>query len=273
MIHEGKAPVLVSVQDGIAVITLNRPERQNAWTGEMGKLYAEALDTAGRDEAVRAIVVIGAGGHFSLGGDSEALTELVEEGALGVSQSNLSPWIAMTVSKPVIAAVGGVCCGVGLLQALYCDIRIAADDVKFSTAYVRRGLVAARGMSWLLPRLVGAGRAADLLYSGRVVRADEAERIGLANRVVPATDLLELTLDYARTIVAKSSPRALRGMKLQLQADLQCGFTESLDRAEVMLNDALASPDFAEGVKSWQERREPVFPSLASSLGHFDLVS
>ena len=271
MTSEFEAPVLLSVEEGVALITLNRPERQNAWTPAMTAHYAAALVSASRDPAVRVIVVTGAGDHFCPGGDGEAISDVAKSGA-GLAVSNPEPpWLALSIGKPVIAAIRGVCFGYGLFQALCCDIRFAGEDAKFSTAYARRGLVAEMGMSWLLPRAIGSGRAADLLFSARLVRADEAERMGLVSRVVPAGEVLEAALSYARTMAAQTSSHSLRSMKLQLYTDMMSTFSEAFKRAETLLTQATASDDFKEGVKSWLEKRAPNFAPLPEDLARFDI--
>jgi enoyl-CoA hydratase/carnithine racemase len=264
-------PVLVAIDRGVAVVTLNRPERQNGWTPQMAAAYLGALEALARDEAVRAIVVTGAGDHFCVGADGTVLGELAETGGEAARAPVRPYYLGLTVAKPVIAAIRGVCFGIGLQQALCCDIRLIGDDAKFSTAYVRRGLSAELGMSWLLPRIVGAGRAADMLLSGRTVRAEEAERMGLANRVVPAADLPGEAIAYARTLAEQCAPRAMRDAKLQLYADLMSDLFTGYQRAQDLLPRAMESADFKEGVKSWQERRPPAFPPLSADAAFLPL--
>lgn len=261
--------VLVSIDRGVASVVLNRPERQNAWTGALGRRYFETLHALARDGEVRAIVVSGAGGVFSTGADAKVL-----EGVAGQT-TKVAPerpyWTPLSIGKPLIGAIAGPCFGVGLQQALCLDIRFAAEDAKFSTAYARRGLVAELGMSWLLPRIVGAGHAADMLFSGRVVRAAEAERIGLANRVLPAADLDAAALDYARGLAAACSPRAMRAMKQQLLRDLMQDFAPAYAQAQALLAEAVQWPDLAEGVASWTEKRPPAFPPLSPELATIEV--
>ena len=250
-----------SVDDGVALLTLTRPERLNAWTAEMQRDYFDLLgDAAARDD-VRVIVVTGEGRGFCAGADMEALQEI---GAGGLEQAaavqdNRPQTFPLTIPKPVIAAINGPCAGIGLVQALMCDIRFAAADAKITTAFARRGLVAEHGMSWLLPRLVGHAHALDLLLSARVVLGEEAERLGLVNRSLPGAGLLDETLAYARDVAANCAPSSLAAMKQQVYHDLRSGLDESLARANELMVESLGAPDFVEGVSSFVERRPPQF--------------
>lgn len=262
--------VLYAVEDGVAMLTLNRPERSNGWTGALGQLYFSLLERAAHDPTVRAIVVTGAGRAFCVGGDGAKLQDVVGAGGIEAPVTTYAYTFPLRVGKPVIGAINGACFGIGLQQALCCDIRIAADDAKFSTAYARRGLVAEYGMSWLLPRIVGAGHAMDMLLSARLVRAAEAERMGLVNRVVPAADLLTEAVAYAREIAKNCAPASLRQMKKQAILDLTGELDTAYARAETMLAEATTSDDFREGVKSWQEQRAPAFPPLGEDKALID---
>lgn len=261
--------VLVSVEQGVAQVVLNRPEQQNAWIGALGRRYFAALHRLAADGDVRAIVVSGAGGAFSTGADARALENVA------VGTTTVEPerpyWTPLSIGKPLVGAIAGPCFGIGLQQALCLDVRFAAEDAKFSTAYARRGLVAEMGMSWLLPRIVGVGHAADMLFSGRVVRAAEAERVGLVNRVVAGADLAAAATDYARSLAAACSPRAMRAMKAQLYGDLMQDFLPAYDRAQDLLAQAVQWPDLGEGVASWRARRPPAFPPLPLDLATIDV--
>lgn len=263
--------VTVSIDQGVANVVLNRPERQNGWTPALGQSYFAVLRDLAQDESVRVIVVSGAGGHFSVGGDGEMLGEIAGAGSHEASPQSAPYWLPLSIGKPIIGAISGVCFGVGMQQALCLDFRFAAEDVKFSTAYVRRGLIAELGMSWMLPRIVGVGLAAELMLSGRIVRAEEAERMGLVNRIFPTHALLEETLAFARTMAATCSPRAMRTLKDQLYRDLMTSLLPAYDRSEVLLPEAFAWPDFAEGVNSWQEKRAPAFPPLPAELARIEV--
>ena len=184
--------VLYEVREpGIAVITLNRPEQLNAWTGDMGAGYYDALDRAAADDAVRVIVVTGAGRGFCAGADMNGLQGIGAAG--GGGEGGGVPTApervfhhALTIPKPIIAAVNGACAGMGFSHAMVCDLRFAAAGAKFTTAFVRRGLIAEWALAWTLQRVAGPARALDVLMSGRVVLAEEAKELGIVNEVVPA---------------------------------------------------------------------------------------
>ncbi|GGA36643.1 enoyl-CoA hydratase-related protein [Sphingomonas psychrolutea] len=262
--------VLAEVADGIMTITLNRPDRGNAWNGPMAWEYFALLEQAARASDVRAIIVTGAGKAFCVGGDGEKLAVMAETG--DTKPAAAQPyWFPLSIGKPIIAAINGACFGIGLQQALVSDIRFASEDAKFSTAYARRGLVAEMGMSWLLPRLVGTGHAMDLLISARLVRAAEAERMGLINRVVAAGDLLAEARAYAKQLVDHCAPRSMRAIKEQCFRDLTNSFFDGFARSETLLNEAFGHADFKEGMRSWQEGRAPAFPALPDELALLDL--
>ena len=189
-------PVLYEFRDsGVAILTLNRPERMNGWGGGLAKRFYALLDQAEADPAVRAIVVTGSGRAFCAGADMGDLTSISEantDGETDISKmvGERHPHFVATLRKPVIAAINGACAGIGLTQALMCDVRFAAEGAKFTTSFARRGLIAEYGISWILPRVVGWGAAMDLLLSGRVFLADEAAALGLVKEVVPPEDLL-----------------------------------------------------------------------------------
>jgi enoyl-CoA hydratase/carnithine racemase len=207
-------PVLYETRGTVALLTLNRPDRLNAWNGELEQCYFDLLDQCGSDPAIRAVVVTGAGRGFCAGADMDVLQGIGGESASGMTRgARRQQWYTTTIPKPVIAAINGACAGIGLCQALMCDVRFAAAGAKFTTAFARRGLVAEHGISWILPRLVGPAKALDLLMSGRVFLAEEAERAGLVNEVVPGDQLLDHTLAYAHELVTFSSPASMAVMK------------------------------------------------------------
>lgn len=254
------------ISDGIAVLTLNRPERLNAWTGEMQVSYFDLLaDCGGRDD-VRAIVVTGAGRGFCAGadmGDLEALSG--GDGSVTTAAHDDRPQtFPLTIRKPIIAAVNGACAGLGLVNALMCDLRFAAEGAKITTAFVRRGLVGEYGLAWLLPRLVGPAHALDLLLSGRVVLAEEAAQMGLVNRVTSPEALMEETLAYARDLAANCSPASMAVIKDQVYGDLERGLDEAYARAIELMGESFKREDFQEGVASFIERREPRFAPLST---------
>jgi enoyl-CoA hydratase/carnithine racemase len=256
--------VQMQVQDGVALLTLNRPDRLNAWTTEMEHAYFDALDRCGHDEEVRVIVVTGTGRGFCAGADMQQLQAIGDGSIDGEAEERTPQTFPLTVPKPIIAAINGACAGIGLVQALMCDLRFAAEGAKLTTAFARRGLVAEHGISWLLPRLVGPARALDLLLSGRVVLAEEAGELGLVNRVFAPDALLDATLDYARDLVVNCSPASMATMKSQIYADLDRPLPEALAEADRVMLDSFAAPDFAEGVSSFLERRDPRFAALGA---------
>jgi enoyl-CoA hydratase/carnithine racemase len=256
--------VLKEVQDGVAVLTLNRPERLNAWTVEMEHTYFGMLEECASSPEVRAIVVTGTGRGFCAGADMHDL-QAIGNGSLDTAehaQGRRAQSYPLSIPKPIVAAINGACAGIGLVQALMCDVRFATEGAKLTTAFARRGLVAEHGISWLLPRLVGPARALDLLLSGRVVSAEEALELGLVNRVLRPDSLLEQTLDYARDLAVSCSPASMATIKRQVYADLSLGLPEALAEADELMLASFSAPDFAEGVTSFIERRDPRFAAI-----------
>jgi enoyl-CoA hydratase/carnithine racemase len=252
------------VQDGVALLTLNRPDRLNAWTAEMERVYFAMLEECAQAEEVRVIVVTGAGRGFCAGADMQEL-QAIGDGSVEVSaevHERRPQTFPLSIPKPILAAINGACAGIGLVAALMCDVRFAADGAKLTTAFARRGLVAEHGISWMLPRLIGPARALDLLLSGRVVLAQEAQTLGLVNRVSAPEKLLEETLDYARELALKCSPASMARMKRQVYVDLERGLPEALAEADRLMLESFTAPDFVEGVTSFLERRDPRFASL-----------
>src|SRR5882762_9627808 len=215
---------------GVALLTLNRPQRLNAWTTEMEHAYFGLLDECAASEEVRVIVVTGAGRGFCAGADMQGLQELSDGNASRErgGEARRPQTLPLSVPKPIIAAINGPCAGIGLVQALMCDIRFAAVGAKLTTAFARRGLVAEHGISWLLPRLVGPARALDLLLSARVILGAEAAQLGLVNRALPSKGLLEGALAYAHDLAANCSPASMATMKRQIYADLERGLVDAL---------------------------------------------
>lgn len=255
-------PILFDVEDGIATITLNRPDRLNAWNREMGAAYGEALNRASTDPQVRAVIVTGAGKGFCSGADMSLLESIGGGEAVVGADRQVLPTATIDVPKPVIGAVNGACAGLGLVIALSCDIRFAASGAKFTSAFVRRGLIAEYGSSWLLPRLVGISRALDIMLSGRVFLAEEAYELGLVNRVVPAEELIAITRAYARDLVENCAPRAMSVIKRQLYSHAAAPLDQALAESIRLTDESLKTSDFKEGVASYLEQRPPRFQPL-----------
>jgi enoyl-CoA hydratase/carnithine racemase len=255
--------VLSSVEDGVALLTWNRPARNNAWTVDMEGAYFDLLEACTVNPAVRAIVVTGAGKSFCPGLDAQAL-DGISNGVDTKPHERRPMTLATTIPKPIIAAINGACAGVGLIQALACDLRFVASTARLSTAFSRRGIMAEHGVAWLLPRVVGWGNAVDLLYSGRVIGAEEALGMGLVNRVLEPDDLLPAALQYARDLATWASPIAIGYMKEQLFHAQTQTLEEARQEALGLWRGTLrAHPDFREGVRSFIERREPNFAPWA----------
>lgn len=266
----------------VAVITLDRPDRLNAWTGRMHTEYRALLARAAADPGIRVIVVTGAGRGFCAGADTRALEGHVARGAYdpGTGPDIARPGYGVRpefdaefayhfgIPKPIVAAVNGPAAGVGFALACYCDIRIAAAGAKLTTAHGRLGLPAEFGLSWLLPRLIGLTRAADLLLSSRVVLAEEAFAMGLVNQVVPVPDVLAEAVAYARTLADEVSPASMAVTKLQMYTDLHGDVASSVEYAHSRLEEMMRGPDFVEGVAALTERRPPAFaPPVPGSPG------
>lgn len=258
----GAPAVLSQRTGGVQVLTLNRPERLNAWTDALGELYEKELIEADAHREVRAIVVTGAGRGFCAGIDMAQLREPKARTPEERQSAARARTAALRVRKPMIAAINGPAAGLGLLQALYCDVRIAEADAKLTTSFARLGLVAEQGLSWILPRLVGYGRAADLLLSGRVVLGAEAASIGLVERASASGQVLQEAVAYARDLAERCSPAAMAAIKVQLRRDADSSLHGSLYRSQLGMLDAFSWPDQQEGARAHAEHRPPRFPPL-----------
>jgi len=248
--------------EGVALVTLSRPDRLNAWTNRMAEEFRWAMEAAEADDAVRVVVVTGAGRGFCAGADFEALDNLVGGAEYGPTPSSSREdvfLLAPLASKPVIACVNGPAAGVGFVLMAFCDIRFAAAGAKLTTAFARLGLPAEHGVQWALARLVGYGHAADLLFSARVVLAEEAAAMGLVNRVLPAADVLAETMAYAKRMAAEVSPTSLYVLKRQLWSGLSASMDDAAAVANEVLPRMLAAPDFKEGTSAFQAKRPPAF--------------
>jgi enoyl-CoA hydratase/carnithine racemase len=258
--------ILYDKADGVARITLNRPERLNAWTGELENRYFDRLDECAADPDVKVIVVTGAGRGFCAGADMDMLQSIGSEGvgsAAGTARTTRPQWHTTTIPKPVIAAINGACAGIGLVQALMADIRFAAAGAKFTTAFARRGLIAEHGISWVLPKLVGPSTALDLLMSGRVFLADEAARLGVVNEVIAPEHLIDHTMAYASDMAANCSPASMAVMKRQVWEHYLLPLDDATRSSNELMKISLKADDFREGVQSFVQKRPPKFAPLA----------
>ena len=263
--NAGDAPVLCEVDDGIATVILNRPQRMNAWTHAMEVAYFDLIDALDDDPAVRVVVLTGAGRGFCPGLDAGDLAARTQ-GVAGKEGVDRPMTYARGLRKPLLAAINGGCAGIGLVQALVADLRFAAAGVKLATAFTRRGLVAEFGASWMLPRIVGTGNAMDLLLSGRAVTAEEALSMGLVNRVYAADELLAATQAYARDLATNCSPLAMQAVKAQVAADWTRGLEESQAEATDLVKEPGRRSDFREGVAAFTEKRPPAFSPLPARV-------
>jgi enoyl-CoA hydratase/carnithine racemase len=273
--------ILYDVSDRIATVTLNRPDKLNAWTMRMAAEVRDAFHRADKDDDVRVIIITGAGKGYCAGADMDMLQGIQRGGAdselsselgsadagPGVEQEDPAVPAAfrgaysypLGLHKPVIAAVNGVAAGLGLSYMLYYDMRIASDRARFGTIFARRGLVAEHGTAWLLPRLIGMANACDILYSGRLVGAEEALRMGLVTRVVPHDQLMPAVREIATEMATLCSPRSIRIMKRQLYGDLFTDLASSMEEADREMVASFPTEDFREGVASFLQKRPPRF--------------
>jgi len=266
---------LYEVADRVATITLNRPDKLNAWTAVMEQEVRAAIDEAERNDNVRVIVLTGAGRGFCAGADMSLLKSAANRGldlnmkeralASGAQRAGARPDFQKkhsyfpAVGKPVIAAINGPVVGLGLVITLYCDLRWVSDAARFSTTFARRGLIAEYGMAWMLPRLVGFPNALDLLLTARTIDAAEALRMGLANQVFPRDLFVEKVRENARELASGVSPRSLRVIKRQVYDAMFQSLAEAFEVSEREMLASLESEDFKEGVAHYLEKRAAAF--------------
>jgi len=255
--------ILVDVKDRVATLTFNRPERMNAWSPELEAALRDRIAAAASDEAVRAIVLTGAGRGFCVGVQMNKLAQNASgaptappERRLGNFEQRYS--YLLNVPKPIIAAINGPVAGVGLCIALYCDLRYMAAGAKLTTSFARRGLVAEHGSAWILSRLVGPMNAADLLLSARTIGAEEAERVGLV-KVLPAEGFESAVHGIAADLANLSSPRSMRIIKRQLVLAHFQDLAEATQMAEEEIIKCRSTADYKEGVAHFIEKRKPEF--------------
>lgn len=268
--------ILYDVRDRIATITLNRPDKLNAWTAKMGGEVRAAMYAAEADPEVRVVVLTGAGRGFCAGADMSLLSGIAANGAVDPAHAlahhsteerrdNIAPDFQRkysyfpSIAKPVIAAVNGPAAGLGFIISLYCDLRFASDTARFGTAFARRGLIAEYGIAWMLPRLIGPANALDLLLSARIVPSEEALRMGLVSAVFPAETMMDSVRAYAAELTSLVSPRSVSVIKRQVYNGFFQTLEEATISAEQAMIESLQSEDFKEGVAHFMEKRAPAF--------------
>ena len=268
---------IYEVANRVATITLNRPDKLNAWTATMEKEVRASLDEAERDDKVGVIVLTGAGRGFCAGADMSLLSSVAAQGLPGGERGAVSQLggslqregglpdfrkkysYFLGIEKPILAAINGPAVGLGLVIALYCDVRLASDAARFSTTFAQRGLIAEYGMAWMLPRIVGLPNALDLLFSALQINSAEALRMGLVNQVFAQENFLDKVNEYAVDLASRVSPRSLRVIKRQVYQAMFQTLAESFDLAVEEMVASLRSEDFKEGVAHFLEKRAPVF--------------
>ena len=257
----------------LGVITLNRPAALNALTMTMIAEIERLARAAEADPEVSALCITGAGRGFCAGLDVGVLAQQVRDGPPERKAGDGKPRrpalfsFLLDISKPVIAAINGVGAGGGFVLAMMCDLRFMAEEANLTTVFSKRGLIAEHGTSWLLPRMVGLSRAMDLLWSSRKVSAAEAYRIGLADRVLPAGELIDAVAAYVDEMAATVSPRAIAVIKAAVHRHLETGFDAAALDAEALMQTALKHPDATEGAMSFIERRPPQFAAWTGNEG------
>ena len=263
-------------EEGIATIWLSRPKRMNAWTGRMHTEYRYLLSRAEQDQGVRGIVVTGRGKGFCVGGDSDALTGHIKKGGYDSGTSDEIEWPGYGVSddfdalfayhyglsKPIVAAINGPVAGVGLALACFVDIRFAAPGIKLTTAHGKLNLPAEYGLSWVLPRLVGLGRANDLLLTSRVFYSEEAVAMGLVNQLFDSVNIVQQARGYLHEMVRAVSPNSIKQTRWQIYKDLHRDAASSVEDSEKLLQEMMKEQDYQEGVQAFLDKRNPKWSSF-----------
>jgi len=267
---------LYNVANRVATITLNRPDKLNAWTAVMESEVRSHMENAEQDDEVRVIVLTGAGRGFCAGADMSLLSAVADRGLddrgpahvlnnEGNRREGVPPDFQKkysyfpAIGKPVIAAINGPVVGLGLVITLYCDLRLASDASRFSTTFARRGLIAEYGMAWMLPRIIGIANALDLLFSARTIDAAEALRMGLVNRVFPQETFLEKVQEAAQELASTVSPRSLRIIKRQVYEAMSQPLGEAFDISVREMMACFRTEDFKEGVAHFVQKRPAAF--------------
>jgi len=245
--------------DGVATLTLNRPEKRNAWNRQMGLEIRAALKDADARDDVRVVIVTGAGKDFCVGADLEGAGKVfdqVRDGeAAGQQRLSLKAW---DVRKPIIGALNGAVAGVGATLPLHWDIRLAGESTRITFVFPKRGLTPEAASTWMLPRIIGLTRASELLLTGRLVRAPEALEWGLVSRVVPDAELLPTAQSLAREIARETAPVAVALTKQLIWRFLSEDDPSAAEKLDgLVFGWATQSPDAKEGIRSFLEKRTP----------------
>lgn len=270
--------IIYETDGPVATITMNRPDTLNALTSLTQLEIRHALDASEKNGDVIGTVLTGAGRGFCSGVDMKALGKMTEAGKrVGESYEHLatdpgnpdgdpnykaSPTYFLGLRKPLIAAVNGACAGLGFSYATFCDMRFVDPKAKFITSFGPRGLIAEHGTSWMLPRLVGPSNALDLFWSSRRLEAEEAFRMGYANRLCEAGECVSEAQNYLKTIADTSAPMSIMMMKRQVHKHLNRELGEAMDESTIWMDESLARGDFKEGVASFVEKRPPNFQRI-----------
>lgn len=258
--------IILSKENHIATVTLNRPDKLNAINEEMTAELAAALVDVGKDDDMRVLVMTGAGRAFCAGADlrqeeGEALMQLSDAEAIRRGVREMSKGCIeglVNLPQPTIAMVNGACVGAGFDLALACDLRVGSENARFMVAYSRIGIIPGQGGAWMLARVAGLPKAAELLFTGDFLSGEDAEKCGVLNKLVPAADLEKETMALA-TRIAKMPPLGVRINKMHLYRMLQMDLASALDFAAATQPILLTSEDYKEAVKSFMEKREGVY--------------
>ena len=257
--------IILEKKKGIATITLNRPEKLNAWSMQMGEEFRDALNDIDNDNMVRVVVITGAGRAFCAGADVGGFDQAIKAKLSPVQRvrnetkrDSLGCTTIRRMLVPFIASINGPAVGVGLTLPLACDIRIASDKAKMGAIFSRMGLIPEFGSTYNLPQIVGIAKACELAFTGKIIEANEAEKIGLVNKVVSHDDLQKATMDLASSI-AQGPPLAIQMAKLSLYQGLDANLHTQSIWERLVQNYLKESEDHKEGVRAFMEKRQPQF--------------